>query len=327
MFEVLRYTEAQQERWDRFVLHNSVNGTFLQTRNFLNYHPKDRFIDASIMVMQGCNIVAVIPACDTQDEGKRCFFSHKGSTFGGIIIDKAKYNLSTMEEMLPVLEAYWRTEGYEKVLLKQTGDIFSQRSNDLVEYYLFKSGFSTYREISFYIDCTKLPQDISASFYASRRRGYRNSLKSALTLRRLETEDEIAQFYQVLCKNLMKFDAKPVHTLAELIEFKQSRLPEHVDFYGVFSDDRLIAGTMLFYFDKLVLHTQYLAQDADYAHLYPMNFMDHEMIKLARDQGFRYFSFGISTEERGKVLNTSLALFKEGFGCDYSLNRAYYKEF
>ena len=42
------YTPADEAEWDRFVMHESGNGTFLQTRNFLNYHPAGRFTDASL---------------------------------------------------------------------------------------------------------------------------------------------------------------------------------------------------------------------------------------------------------------------------------------
>ena len=74
-----------------------------------------------------------------------------------------------------------------------------------------------------------------------------------------------------------------------------------------------------------MFHTQYLAAHPDYLCLYPMEFMDTNMIKVAKEQGYEYFSFGISTEEHGKVLNEGLALFKEGFGSSYSVNRSYYK--
>ena len=50
--EIVKYEDKYQEAWDQFVLKNSVNGTFLQTRNFLNYHPEGRFVDASVLVMQ-----------------------------------------------------------------------------------------------------------------------------------------------------------------------------------------------------------------------------------------------------------------------------------
>ena len=38
-FTVQPYTADQEAAWDRFVMQESGNGTFLQTRNFLNYHP------------------------------------------------------------------------------------------------------------------------------------------------------------------------------------------------------------------------------------------------------------------------------------------------
>ena len=36
--EIKKYTDDMQEKWDEFVQYQSCNGTFLQTRNFLNYH-------------------------------------------------------------------------------------------------------------------------------------------------------------------------------------------------------------------------------------------------------------------------------------------------
>ena len=58
---VERYESKLQERWDSFVMEHSVNGTFLQTRRFLNYHPKGRFEDSSLLVMNNGNILAVVP--------------------------------------------------------------------------------------------------------------------------------------------------------------------------------------------------------------------------------------------------------------------------
>lgn len=118
----------------------------------------------------------------------------------------------------------------------------------------------------------------------------------------------------------------PVHTLGELLEFKHDRLNECVDFYGVYFGDKLVAGSMIFCFGQKVFHTQYLAMDAEYSNIYPMNFWDYHLIRTAKEEGFEKFSFGISTEDHGKVLNTTLAQFKEGFGCEYCVNKTYIKE-
>lgn len=325
--EIVRYSEKYQSAWDQLVEQRSVNGTFLQTRNFLNYHPKDRFQDASLMVMQGTNMVAAIPACDVIDEGKRCFFSHKGSTFGGIVVDEKKYNISTLSQLVPLLDDYLKKEGYECALLRCTSSLFSKRPTDLLDYFLFQNGYSQFNEVGFYVDLERAPEDLTTIMNVPRRRGYRYSLKHEMELRRLETEEEIRTFHQILSKNLEKFHATPVHTVEELLEFKNHRLTKECDFYGVFYQGQMVSGTMLFYFGHQVLHTQYLAQDSDFSKLYPMNFQDFSLIQMARDRGFSKISFGISTEERGTVLNEGLALFKEGFGCDYSINRSYTKSF
>ena len=91
-FTVQPYTADQEAAWDRFVMQESGNGTFLQTRNFLNYHPAGRVEDASLVVTNERDaIVAVVPAAVQQRDGKHTFVSHPGSTYGGPVLREA-YN-------------------------------------------------------------------------------------------------------------------------------------------------------------------------------------------------------------------------------------------
>ena len=142
-----------------------------------------------------------------------------------------------------------------------------------------------------------------------------------------EGDAELAAFYEVLKDNLARHGQRPVHTPEELAEFRDKRLKDIAEFYGVFYQGKLIAGTMTFSFGKEVFHTQYLAQDSGYSRLFTMNYLIGNLIFLAHRRGFRKFSFGISTEDRGRLLNTGLAVFKEGFGAGYCNNRSYYREF
>ena len=118
----------------------------------------------------------------------------------------------------------------------------------------------------------------------------------------------------------------PVHTIEELYDLKFNRLSEYIDFYGVIYQGKLIAATMLFKFNKDILHTQYFASDSEYSNMYPMNFLNYNIIKLAYDNNYKKLSFGISTENNGLYLNESLATFKEDFGLTYSINKTYFKE-
>lgn len=324
---IKKYDPSLEEKWDRFVMEKSVNGTFLQTRNFLNYHPDGRFNDASILVYNASNIVAVIPGNEGTEDGLKTFFSHQGSTFGGIVLEKSAYNVSTLECLVSTLDAYFVEQGYEKVILKSTSDLFSEKSMALLDYELFRFGYGQYDEIAFYLECASLPEDGLSMMTASRRRDCRYSFKNNFELRPLTEDAQVTRFHEILTENLKKFDATPVHTLDELLEFKNSRLSDIVRFYGVYDGDELVAGTMLFCFGKRVLHTQYLACLPEYNRKFAMNFMDYNLILIAREQGFEYFSFGTSTGNRGKDLNVGLALYKEGFGCSYSVNRSYLKTF
>lgn len=326
MLEIIPYTESRAQQWDHFVLHKSMNGTFLQTRNFLNYHPPGRFQDASLLVMQGDCIAAVIPAAERQDDNGRCFYAHPGSTFGGIVLGNACYNMGVIEEIFDLLEDRLKQAGYSQAVFRQTPDIFAARRCDLLEYVFYRHGYAEWKELSFYIDCRSLPEDIVSAWTASRRRDYRYACKNALSFRFFDDAANIEYFHSMLQKNLERHHVAPVHTAQEMMMLNAERLQHQMDFCGVFLEDTLVAGSMLFYFDKRVLHTQYLAQDYQYSHLFVMNFLIYNLIRLAREQGFETFSFGISTEDHGHSLNTSLSQFKEGFGSRHSINRTYYKQ-
>lgn len=327
--KIKSYDNSYKEKWDDFVMNHSVNGTFQQTRKFLDYHG-DRFEDASIIIYKGNDTtVAVVPACAIVENGKKIFSAHQGSTFGGIVIAEEFYNIGHMEAAVNVLEDYLIQNEYKEVCLKCTSDIFAKRNGSLLYYFLFQKGYASYDEISFYVDFEHYNDDIASNFTYARRRYYKYSLRNSLVFRKLETAEEIEGFYGVLCDNMLKFNTKPVHSLDEIKDFKESRLKNVVEFYGVFHEGRIIAGSMVFLFNNFsgnnVFHTQYLAADQSCLKMYPMNFMDYNLIKTARDRGFRYMSFGTSTFEHGKVLNKPLAEFKEGFGTQYGVNKTYVK--
>ena len=60
-YYVKPYDIQYETLWDDFVENKSVNGTFLHTRRFFNYHPKNRFKDYSLIIFnEKHNISAVI---------------------------------------------------------------------------------------------------------------------------------------------------------------------------------------------------------------------------------------------------------------------------
>lgn len=324
MFQIIEFNREREAEWDEFIETKSVNGTFLQSRNFLNYHSEQRFRDCSLLIydLKG-NLCAVCPACLLEDGEEKIFYSHKGSTFGGIVIARKYYRAQYVLPMLEELLQYWRQKKYNKVYLRLTSDIFSEKPNDLLQYALYYYGFQEYKELSTYIDFSTYNDDIMSNFTQMKRRIVRNCLQERLTFRTLETQDEIEVFYDILCGNLAKYNVNPVHTVREIIELKR-RLQDQCELYACFYKEEMVAGVMLFYFNRVkAVHTQYLAAKPSYRKLSPMTFVYYSVIKEMKERGYKKISWGISTEHFGKVINRGLIKNKEDFGSSFCNNLTY----
>lgn len=330
MFKAIFYQEKYEREWDEFVLGNeSVNGSFLQSRNFLNYHPEDRFVDKSIIIFnEKDKIIAVCPACEVIQGNRKVFFSHKGSTFGGLLISKAYYTTDNVLEIINVLEEVIEQEGFNKIVFKLTSDLFSVENTDLLQYLLTYKGYDEYKELSTYVQLSEIKSDIISSLRNDKRRSIKKCVKNELEFRSLNTEDEIIDFHKILTINLTKFNAKPIHTPDEMLDFYRERLNGIVQFYGVFYKGEQVAGAMMFYFEKTnTLHAQNLSANLAYTDFSPSTFLYYSILKQAKELGYEKVSWGISTEDQGKDINFGLIRNKESYNSRYMLNRTFFKEF
>lgn len=327
-YTIQPYSEQQAEKWDAFVMTHAMNGTFLQTRRFLSYHPQGRFQDASLMVYNGQELCAVIPAAVQTVEGKRMLRSHPGSTFGGLIVGPEMLRAPKLVELVSQLDSYLQEQGFEACELKLTSDLFSTLPTDALQYVLYHAGYTDETEIAAYLPvmgCTH--EKLVADYSFNKRYDLKKCEKAGLKMRRIHTKEELSAFYDLLCVNLQKFDAKPVHTLEELLDFHDARLKDEIVFLGVYEPEgRMVAGACLFYFAQSnVLHTQYLATAPDVKKYVPSTYLYDSVIRAAIEMGAKSVSFGTSTHDRGRVLNTGLIQNKEGYGALHSLNRIYTK--
>lgn len=325
---VRSFEENSEAEWDNFVLNQSVNGTFLQTRRFLNYHRAGKFIDASYMVLDSKGrTVAVCPACMIMENGRKTFFSHMGSTYGGIIIGEKWYKTHKVIEIIRALENEWIKEGFEKIILKQTPGILSSRKSDLLDYCYYYLRYNSVLELNLYVDFSEYNENILSSIAQGKRTNIHNCEKVGCVCRELHTAEEMTTFHNLLKLTLKKYDKEPIHTVDELLEFQNKRLMNECRFYGIFKDGEMIAGSMMFYFEKSrVAHAQYLCADPTYHTLSPMSYMYYSMLCEAKKQGYEKVSWGIVTEDMGLYLNEGLTKSKEAFGSTYGVNHTYVKE-
>ena len=327
-YTVERFCPGKTEVWEQFVQNDhTLFSTFLHSRNFLNYHKEGKFPDCSLMLYdEKNNLSALLPACEWQADQGKIFFSHRGATFGGLVIQQKKYDAENIHSMIAAVEKHLRARNFAQIVLKITPDILSKVSSDLMQYMLFYNGYSDYKELSTYFDLKQNRKELLAVFEQGKRTNVNNCVKAGLQFRVLKEDKDVETMYTILCNNLEKYETKPVHTLEELLEFKNVRLSDITEFYGVYDGNKMLAGGMCFKFTEAnMLHSQYLCADAEYAKLSPMTFLYYSIIKMAGAQRYAGVSWGTSTEEQGRILNLGLIRSKEAYGSLHSLNRTFYK--
>lgn len=326
--EIFAYEKKHQEDWDYFVRNESSNGTFLHTRQFLEYHPAGRFVDSSLIVKKKGQILAVIPACLIEKDGKRKYISHAGSTYGGIITRINNCGIESIYAVVSEIENYIKGLKADSIIYKITPNIFSVQDNELIEFVLWNLGYGHFMELNTYINNGNI--DGNDDFFGIKKNkveGIKRSIRSGLTFRLLENDDEIRKFYMVLVENLKKYNVNPVHTVEELLLFKNKHLQQEVDFYGVWDQEKLVAGSMVFNFvNTRMMHAQYLCSDYEYKSISPMSLLIYSLIKESLVKEYRGISWGKSTENKGKIVNMPLATSKERFCGSYYNSKTFYKE-
>lgn len=323
--KVRKYTEQQCEIWDEFIENEAINGTFLQSRLFLNYHKQGRFEDASLMFVDGEKLLAVCPACVIFENGKKIFYSHMGSSYGGIVYSHEMQRVEKMSALLDCLEVYLQENQFAKCILRQTMNLLCKEPQDILDFLMFFKGYTDYKELNIYIDYEKYLPNVIQNFSKMKKRNTKKCIRDGFTLRQLCTIEEITCFHNILIKNLQKYGKTPVHSVDELMDLKK-RFGDRIEFYGAFLNGKMLAGTMVFLFQRVkCAHTQYLAADLDYNRINPMTFIYYKMAELFQQKNYRYLSWGIATEHLGEGINYNLANTKEEFGSQHIVQHTYEK--
>jgi uncharacterized protein YqeY len=302
------FTEDFSSLWDRFV-QDSRNGTFMQQRTFLNYHPKDRFKDRSLLVFNDKDhLLAVVPAAIKKENDARVLFSHPGASHGGIIIGHNTKS-SCVNEIVAGVKEFAQAEKFDAIQLKMMPRIYHKWPCDEIDYAL--------RHHSFKIISTELATAIPLQFYHEKKadgttlRNVRKAIKNKVEVK--ETSD-IDSYWQILVRNLKdRHCAKPTHSYEEIVDLKK-RFKDKIRLFAAYHKNKLIAGTVVFLLNERVINCFYIAHDDHYQAMRPLNLIFYQLIKWGIEHDYMYLDWGISTEQGGKVLNTGLINFKEGFG-------------
>ena len=85
MLKLSPFRTSDEHIWDAYVS-KANNGTFFHLRSFLNYHPKQRFKDHSIVIRKKGALFSLFPAVEQFADGKKILISHPGATVGSFVL-------------------------------------------------------------------------------------------------------------------------------------------------------------------------------------------------------------------------------------------------
>lgn len=293
MITIEQYNDSMSGLWDDAV-RASRNGTFLHLRGYMDYH-RDRFVDSSIVAREDERIVALLPACREGDT----LYSHRGLTYGGWLVPSRHFDVTTMLEVWNKATDLLRGIGIANIVYKAVPHIYHNYPCEEDLYVLFRAGAQLVESnISATIDL-----DEPLSFDRGNKRNVNLAIKNGVVV---GESTRWADYWQVLDSLLMeKYDRHPVHTLEE-IDLLRSRFPENIRLFTATQGDEILAGVVMYFCGNEVAHSQYIASTERGRELKALTLLFDHLIKEAAQAGFRYFDFGISTEDGGRYLNEGL---------------------
>jgi hypothetical protein len=298
MIEIQRYAASDHELWNALNA-QAKNGHFLFDRNFMEYHA-DRFQDSSYIFLDESKPIALLPANRSGDT----LYSHQGLTFGGLVLDQRATSFRVLE-MWDMLLADLRSRGIRRFVYKPLPLIYHRSPAQEDLYALFRHGARLVRrDVTTTIDCSA-----PGARSKRRQRGVKKAIKANLAF--VESYDW-QEFWMVLSDTLrLKHGVIPTHTLEEIVRLAKL-FPTSIRLYTAQAEERTLAGVVMFE-TATVAHAQYIAASAGGREVGALDGLFDFLIERYRTT-HRFFDFGISNEDNGRVLNEGLVNQKEEFG-------------
>ena len=305
-------SDAQSSDWDAFCA-GAVNATFLHTRQFLSYHGSC-FEDASVCVFYKGRLVGVIPAArEPSDSATVC--SHPGITYGGLVIRDSLVGARSLVALEAVAQ-YYADKGFTRLLYKAVPHIYHRRPAQDDLYALQRMGARRYRA-----DLAAVIDLVDRSTPSLRRaRGLKKAQNAGVIVD--AGAAYLNDFWKVLEENLTnRYGVRPVHSREELA-LLMARFPENISLRIGLGANGIVAGVVLFDSAR-VRHCQYIGASDAGRKSGALDAVFDRCIREACECGLRFFSFGISTEAEGTILNEGLYTFKTEFGASGVVHEFY----
>lgn len=330
---ICKYDDKYEAIWDDFVK-VAVLSTIYHTRKFINYHPKDRFDDNSILLFLKDELICVVPACKQKEIYNVCkpivvdengdididpseftsshiqkkpnnYFSYLGATYGGPVFLRKYFETRYIDIIIKKIFTYYNN----KIEFRLANNIYFD-DNIFMVYSLLSSKLRMVPELSWYINT-----DDDFINKINNRRNKSSLLKMInndnITCFQTQCVNDYNSFYSILEKNLsLRHDTNPTHTHEEFLRLKEI-LGDDASLYIVKEGNNILGGVYVIKVTKLCWYTFYISKNIDADNNAAVPYLMYTISNDAKKENVKYLDYGICTENKGTLLNVGLADFKE----------------
>lgn len=306
--DIRKYKPSDETIWDSLIPETN-NGTLFHTRRFFKYHPKERFVDHSLIFMKNGKIRALFPAAEKFNENEKVLVSHPGSSFGSFVVPE-DLSFKESEDLIVTLKSYARKTGFNKIQITSPPVLYSNRPSNYIDFAMVSAGFEYLtREVTSVLFLEETIEKTVAKFRSSHRQAVRKAEKQGIVVRH---SDDYRAFYSILKKNLkIRHGVQPTHTLDEILHLKEL-FPKQIQLWGAFHESKMVAGVINFICNERAILAFYISHIEDYQEFRPVNLLFYTIFDWAIKNNFKVFDFGIFTVKEKP--NYGLGRFKENFG-------------
>jgi len=307
---IKKYESTNLKLWDDFTLNKSLNGTIYHTMTFLSYH-KNRFEDSSIMIYDKNKLISVFPCCKVNQE----YYSHRGSTCGGIVILEKYYTLTKLTEIMNMIYSYYN--GNIHIKLSETVYFKNNIKNDLLNFVLSQK-CKSYQDISLFFNINRNVNIIDSFPKNDNKRlllKYIKMNEKNITFAVSNKIEDYKNYYYLLEKFLKdKNDVKPLHNLDEFILLKELLGENQFLFLSKDSNGDILSGALVFLINNETYYTVYLMTNYDKLNS-QVFYLLYELFELAKKNNINTVNLGACSTGGGENILYSKYTFKQSCGC------------
>ncbi len=324
---VVEYSAGDAALWDNFV-RRSMNGTVFHSQQFLRYHPANRFTFRHLLFFEEEKLVAVLPGA-IKDHN---FESPLGASYGSFVTG----DISAQDalDVVQAFEDYIRAIGVEQVFLTSAPVIYQPVLTQNLDFALLYRGYAYQRHyISHAIDLDRPGQPFDR-FQSVARKHVRHVMRNYPETWIEESQPTtirgmLEEFYPILLENKAKYNAKPTHTLEELLVLEEL-LPNFMKLFLVRNGKEPVAGSLLFLANDRVALIFYHMLRYSFDHLKPIYLLMDRVTQWSKLHWYRFVDIGVSqdtSDENPMTPALSLIHFKEKFDSRGVLRSTLHKDY